>query len=398
MVPGISVAESRSLMKIESIAINNLRRRKGRMAFLVLGLLIGVATVVTLVSLSSALTADIQHKMENYGANILITPRSDNLSLSYGGITLGGVIVDAEEIRQTDLAKIMTIPNSRNIAAIAPKVLGAVEVGGERVLLMGVDIDKEFHLKRWWSISGEPVTDDRQLVVGQAVAKKMSLRPGSSLKIAGQLFTVSGVLAQTGSQDDQLLIGSLPMAQRLLGKTGEVSLVEVAALCADCPVTDMVMQISSVLPDVEVSAIQQVVKTRMHTLEQFRTFSLAIAAVVLLIGALVVFVTMMGSVNERTREIGIFRALGFRRSHVMRLILLESSAVSLLSGLLGFLVGMAATEAIMPFVAEHQVLVSWNPLLGGAAMLLALLIGCTASFYPALHASRLDPTEALRAL
>ncbi len=385
-------------MKLESIAIYNLRRRKSRMAFLVLGLLIGVATVVTLISLSGALTSDIQHKMENYGANILITPQSDNLSLSYGGITLGGVTVDAKDIQQADLAKIMTIPNSRNIAAIAPKVLGAVEVGSERVLLMGVDTEKEFHLKRWWSISGEPVTDDSQLVVGQSVAEKLGLAPGSKVQISGEAFFVSGILAKTGSQDDQLIIGSLAMSQRVLGKHGTVSMVEVAALCADCPVTDMVNQISTVLPNVDVSAIQQVVKTRMHALDQFRTFSLAIAAVVLLIGALVVFVTMMGSVNERTREIGIFRALGFRRSHVMRLILTESFVVSLLAGLLGYLAGMGATEAIIPFMTEHQVHVAWNPLLGGSAMLLALFVGCAASFYPALQASRLDPTEALRAL
>ncbi len=380
-------------MKLESIAINNLRRRKSRMAFLVLGLMIGVATVVTLISLSNALTDDIQHKMENYGANILITPKSDNLSLSYGGITLGGVAVSAQEIRQSDLAKIMTITNHRNIAAIAPKILGAVEVSGQRVLLMGVDVDKEFHLKRWWHIDGQPVTEDHQLVAGQVVAAKLGLVIGGKVSISGETFTVSGILGKTGSQDDQLLIGSLPTAQRLLNKPDTVSLVEVAALCADCPVTDMVNQISGVLPDVQVDAIQQVVKTRMHTLEQFRAFSLAIAGVVLLIGALVVFVTMMGSVNERTREIGIFRALGFRRSHVMRLILLESSLVSLLAGLLGFLVGMGATEAILPFLTEQAIHVAWSPLLGGAAMVLALLIGCTASFYPALHASRLDPTE-----
>ena len=368
------------------------------MAFLVIGLLIGVATVVTLVSLSSALTADIQHKMENYGANILLTPRSNSLSLSYGGITLGGVSVDSSEIAQADLAKIGTIKNSQNIAAVAPKVLGAVTVNSERVMLMGVELDKEFHLKKWWSINGQPASSDHQLVVGEAAATKLKLAIGSELTIADEQFVVTGILGKTGSQDDQLLIGSLPTAQRLLNKPGTVSLVEVAALCSDCPVTEMVNQIAAVLPLVDVSAIQQVVKTRMHALDQFRTFSLAIAAVVLLIGALVVFVTMMGSVNERTREIGIFRALGFRRGHVVRLILMESAAVSLLAGLLGYLVGMGATGAILPFMAEHHVALHWNPLLGGLAMLLALLVGCAASFYPALHASRLDPTEALRAL
>ncbi len=385
-------------MKLETIAFNNLRRRKSRMAFLVVGLLIGVATVVTLVSLSNALTADIQHKMENFGANILLTPRSDTLSLSYGGITLGGVSIDSREIVQADLVKIHTIKNSRNISAVAPKVLGAVTVDNERVMLMGVELDKEFHLKKWWTINGEPAKTDHQLVVGNTAAAKLNLKIGSKLTISGELFEVTGILDKTGSQDDQLLIGSLPTAQRLLNKPGTVSLVEVAALCSDCPVSDMVNQIAEVLPNVEVRAIQQVVKTRMHALDQFRTFSLAIAAIVLLIGALVVFVTMMGSVNERTREIGIFRALGFRRGHVVRLILMESAAVSLLAGLLGYLVGMLATQAVLPFMAEHQVALHWSPVLAGLAMLLALLVGCAASFYPALHASRLDPTEALRAL
>jgi putative ABC transport system permease protein len=224
------------------------------------------------------------------------------------------------------------------------------------------------------------------------------LSTGDTLMIAGEEFTVSGLLEKTGSQDDQLLIGALPTAQRLLNKPGTVSLVEVAALCGDCPVSDMVKQISEVLPGAEVNAIQQVVKTRMHALDQFRAFSLAIAAVVLLIGGLVVFVTMMGSVNERTREIGIFRALGFRRSHVMKLILIESTVVSLIAGLLGYFSGIGTTWAILPFMTEHHVMLNWNPLLAGGSVTLAVAVGCLASFYPALHASRLDPTEALRAL
>ncbi|NIQ95666.1 MAG: ABC transporter permease, partial [Desulfuromonadales bacterium] len=126
-------------MKLIGIAIRNLQRRKARMAFLVIGLMVGVATVVALQSLTTAMSADIQHKMENYGANILLTPKSNDLSLNYGGISLGGVSVDARELKQADLDNIYTIPNNRNIAAVAPKVLGAVEVAGEKVLFMGVD-------------------------------------------------------------------------------------------------------------------------------------------------------------------------------------------------------------------------------------------------------------------
>ncbi len=385
-------------MKLRNIALNNLRRRKARMAFLVAGLLIGIATVVTLMSLTASLTAEAEHKLDSFGANILVTPRTDTLSLSYGGITLGGVSVDQQELLQEDLAKIYTIPNSRNIAGVAPKVLGAVTVKDRRVLLMGVDHEKEFHIKRWWTVDGRPLAADNELVAGHAAALNLGLEMGDIVPLNGKNFILTGILRETGSQDDDLLIASLAASQRLLGKQGEVSLVEVAALCGDCPVEDMVNQIAAVLPEAKVSAIQQVVKTRMHALDQFRAFSLGVAGVVILIGALVVFVTMMGSVNERTREIGIFRALGFRRGHVVRLILMEASTVSLVAGVLGFLAGMGVTRAILPFLAEEHPHLVWSLNLAGGAILLAVAVGTLASFYPALHASRMDPNEALRAL
>lgn len=385
-------------MNLRTIAFNNLRRRKSRMAFLVAGLLIGVATVVTLLSLTQALTMEAERKLDSFGANILITPQSDELSLSYGGISLGGLSVDPREIRQQDLARISTIPNSRNIAAVAPKVLGGVMVKGTRVMLMGVDPAAEFRVKGWWSIDGRRMDTDDELVAGSGAAKRLGLRPGSAVDLGGRSFTVTGLLRETGSQDDDLLITTLPAAQRMLHKEGTVSLAEVAALCGDCPVSHMVDQITNVLPGTKVSAIQQVVKTRLHALDQFRAFSMGVAVVVLLIGALVVFVTMMGSVNERTREIGIFRALGFRRSHVVGLILMEAVSVSLLAGVLGFLSGMGVTRLILPWLVQGHPNLVWSPGLALGSMLLATLVGAAASFYPALHASRMDPSEALRAI
>jgi putative ABC transport system permease protein len=385
-------------MNLKTIAFNNLRRRKSRVAFLLAGLMIGIATVVTLMSLSEALTMEAEHKLDTFGANILITPQSDELSLSYGGINLGGMALDVQEIWQRDLVRIYDIPERRNIAAVAPKVLGAVTLGEQRVMLMGVNRDMEFSLKRWWKVDGRPLSADDELVIGSRIAQRTGLTMGDSVKLKGEPFIITGVLQETGSQDDDMVIASLAVAQRLLGKEGRVTLVEVAALCADCPVEEIVSQISAVLPGAKVSALQQVVRSRMHALEQFRVLSLGVAVVVILIGALVVFVTMMGSVNERTREIGIFRALGFRRGHVVGLILIEACAVSFMAGILGFLAGMGMTRTILPFLAQEHPHVVWSLPLGAGALALALLVGMLASLYPALHASRMDPTEALRAL
>ncbi len=368
------------------------------MAFLVIGLMVGVATVVALHSLTTTMSADIQHKMEDYGANILLTPKSNDLSLSYGGISLGGVSVDTRELQQDDLAKIHTIKNSRNIAAVAPKVLGAVEVEGEQVLLMGVDEKVEFHLKRWWTVDGNVISRDDQLIAGSAVAERFDLKADDRLIIQDRNFVVSGILAETGSQDDNVLIATLPAAQQLLGKEGRVSFAEVMAHCADCPVEDMVQQISAVLPGVKVNAIQQVVKTRMHALGQFRTFGLAVSVIVLFVGSLVVFVTMMGSINERCHEIGIFRALGFRKNHVVRLIITEAGIVSFIAGLAGFAGGTLAAKGLLPLFTDVSHAVHWDFAMGGIALFGAVFIGAIAAMYPALYASKLDPADALRTL
>jgi putative ABC transport system permease protein len=385
-------------VRLEHIVLHNLRRRKGRAIFLVIGLLIGVATVVTLLSLTDAMGQRAQHELENFGANIIITPRSEALALNYGGIQLAGVNLVAKELEQSSLANIDDIPNRRNVATIAPKVLGAVEVDGQRIMMMGVDPAAEFKQKRWWSIAGRPVEQGHELLVGDAVVKRFNLNMGDTLKVNGQDFTVVGLLAKTGSQDDQLLIAPLDVAQATLGKPGQISMVEIAALCHDCPVDDMVNQLQAVLPGTDVQAVQQVVKTRMHALGQFRLFAWGVAVTVVIIGALLVFVTMMGAISERTREIGIFRAIGYRRRHVLHLVLMEATIVSALAGVLGYLTGVAATLVALPLLDGGKASWQWNPTLAVAAVFAAIFVGLLASLQPAFRASRLEPSEALRAL
>src|SRR6266568_1431282 len=126
-------------MKLHNISLNNLRRRKAKMAFLTISLSVGIATIVTLVTLTRSMSSDIERKMDEFGANILITPQSNGLSMNYGGISLGGVTFDQREIQERDLAKVSTITNNKNISAISPKVLGGVKVGSHDVLLVGVN-------------------------------------------------------------------------------------------------------------------------------------------------------------------------------------------------------------------------------------------------------------------
>ena len=385
-------------MTLKHISFKNLIRRKGKASFVLAGLVIGVSTVVGIISFVDAMTSDINHKLEKYGANILIVPRTENLTLTYGGLTLGGVSFEMEEIRQEELARVSSIKNARNIAALGPLVLGVVKVDSHKVLLAGVDFKASAILKPWWQMKGK-VPDDNGVILGAEAARILNLNVADRLMIKDRRFIVSGILKPTGSQDDQLVFTRLTTAQSLFDKGGRVSMAEVAALCQDCPIEAMVEQISDALPGAKVMAIQQVVKGRMETLGHFKKFSYGISGVILLIGSLVVLVTMMGSVRERTDEIGIFRAIGFRKRHVMEIVFWEATIVSGLAGIVGYLLGWGVTKvAVRYFIEGHSGSVPFDFELAAGAFILALLIGLVSSAYPAIIASRLDPNEALRAL
>jgi putative ABC transport system permease protein len=385
-------------MRLTDVILSNLRRRLGRKLLLVAGLSIGVATVVALMAITATMQTDVSTKLDEYGANILIVPKANDLSLSYGGVTVASAAYDVGELTLSDLERIQTIKNARNISVIAPKLLGALPIAGRTALVAGVRFEDEFRLKQWWDTKGEEPDEIDEAVIGVRLARVLNIDPGDTIEVEGRAFRVAGILAENGSQDDDILFIDLVAAQELMDKPEGVSLVEVAALCIECPVEDMVEQIGGVLPQARVTALRQAVTLRMETVGQLNRFALAVSAVVVVIGGLVVLTSMLGAVAERRQEIGLFRALGFRQRHVMRIILGEAALVSLAGGLLGWLLGMGAAVVLAPRLADVTVPVVWNPVLALGAVGGALLLGLLASLYPAANAARLDPTTALRSL
>lgn len=386
-------------MRMKDMVWKRLQRKKGKALFVLLGLLVGVAAGVGFLSLTRALSLEIQHKMELYGANILISPATDELSLSFGGMSVGAISFDMKELQEKDLENLSTIPNARNIAAVGPILLGAVEHGGRKLILAGMELGALGALRPWWRINGDYPTKG-QVILGSEAARITGLKPGDPWSPRGLEWRVSGILDPTGSQEDLMVFAPLSEVQSALEKEGKISMVEVAALCAGCPIEEMVAQISKVLPGARVQAIKQVVEGRIQALKQMEKVAMGLSGLVLLVGSLVVLVTMMASVRDRTSEIGILGAIGFRTKQIAKLILMEAGVLSFLAGALGYGLGMLSALAALPFFSEGHAHATANllfqPELALGALAVSTVLGLLSSLYPALAASRLDPAEAIR--
>lgn len=385
-------------MKLHHISLGNIRRRKGKMIFLALGLIIGISTIVTLLAITETMTAQIEERLNKFGANIVMVPKTENLSLNYGGIDVGGVNYEVKEFHQENLKRIHTIENAKNLGVVAPKVLGPVEIKGKKVLLMGVVFKDELNLKTWWHKKGRFPEKPDEVLMGATVASVLGLGPEDRFSMEGRTFNVAGLLMPTGGAEDNAVITEMGTAQAVLGKPGKISLVEISAFCRGCPISEMTLQIAGKFPNAKVTAMKQAVMSKMQSIEMFKSFSLGVSILVIAIGALLVMVTMMGSVNERTREIGIFRAIGFRQTHVMQIILLEALVLGIFGGIVGVALGNLTAWGIIPLVIEDGFFTGINFRLGGLSLLMAAALSLLASLYPAYKAGRMDPSDALRAL
>lgn len=120
-------------MKLYSISFQSIRRRKSRTAFLIIGLLIAVASFVTLYIVSYNVNKSVAENLDEFGANMIITPKNDGLNLNYGEISITGLTIENENLKQNDISKIKSIKNKDNLSIIAPKLFNRVTIKFENV-------------------------------------------------------------------------------------------------------------------------------------------------------------------------------------------------------------------------------------------------------------------------
>ena len=382
-------------MRTESLVLKNLARRKGRTVLNSIGLILAIDVIVATITISNSMEIKIGEEVEKYGPNVVVTPDTKSINVPYGSVTVGSSTFD-----EATLKNLETIENAVNIRIVSPKLFGQTEYEESNLLLVGVNADAERLLKVWWDINGEiPEPGSDETLLGSEVYSALEFSIGSSIDMNDRTFTVTGYLSETGSNDDYTVFLPLATAQEMMGLPGKVSVVDIGALCSDCPVEEISKQIMDAIPGVKATPVKQAVETRMMAVEQAASFSLGLASVVLVAGCIGVMNTMVSSVHQRRREIGVFLSLGADSSFVYRIFLFEAVLLGLAGGLLGAGLGVASSVLLGPLVLSTATSISNVPRFVVPLSLAISVVTClVASLYPTWRATKIDPVSALKAI
>jgi putative ABC transport system permease protein len=394
------------------IGVAALRRNRMRTLLTVLGMIIGVAAVISVAALGAGAKDTIEDRIAASGANMIVI-RAGNRTI--GGVRLG--MGASSRLREDDGAAIRALPG---VAWVSPglRTRGQVIYAGENwntsVEGAGPDMPRihSWPIARGTFFTATDVRETEKVaVLGSAVRARIfgAADPlGATMRLGMVPVKVIGVLAPKGStaggqdQDDTVFVPYTLVQKRIMGVT-YLDRITISALTPG-DVDRVASSVAALLrirheiapgapDDFRVQNMQELAALRSSATDTMTRLLSGVAAVSLLVGGVGIMNIMLVAVTERTREIGIRTAIGARPRDVRRQFLVEALLLSIGGGLLGVLLGLAAAQAMETWLG-------WPASVPFDAVLLAfgvsVVIGMTFGFYPAAKASRIDPIDALR--
>jgi putative ABC transport system permease protein len=397
-------------------ASESLLANKMRSGLTVLGIIIGVAAVIAVLAIGNGTQESILGEIQGVGTNLLFVTRGGSEDVS-----------NPKPLTLSDADALADPFSAPTIEGVAPALNGRVEMkfAGENKSTSLVGVTPDYETVRNVVLSeGEFITStdlsgrSAVVIIGTEVADALFGRKsglvGEKIRIEGQPFRVIGVLEEKGgsamgSEDDQILVPMTTAQTRLLQRStpNQVDVIYVQAVDSDA-VPQASLEISQILSsrhrtmigeeDFSILSQQDFLDLASTITGVLTIFLGGIAAISLLVGGIGIMNIMMVSVVERTREIGLRKALGARRIDILSQFLIESSLLSLVGGFIGILLGWTLSMIVEQIAAGSGTPIV--PIISLNAVLLAVLfsaaIGIFFGLYPANRASQLEPVEALR--
>jgi putative ABC transport system permease protein len=386
-------------------SLRNLGRRKVRTSLTILGITIGIWALVVFGSMANKIGAMVEGGSTYY---------ADKITLSDAAGSMGGFSAAPMSLETAELVR--AVPG---VAAVAPGVmllmdeLTGITMGVPPMItggIAGADEGREsftLHYAQGRALTAEDEGTD-VTVLGSDIARKYGKGIGDKIDLKDESFTVVGVLEPTLTAPDQAAMVPMAAAQRLLLKTlppmfqSRLETSELASQMVVYPGEDADIEVLAALieaqvPDVAAMTGEDFDRQIGSATSILNSILIGVALISLLVGGLSVINTMAMSIAERTREIGVKRAIGGGRRRIVRELVTESALIGLIGGLAGLVLGVAVAWAANE-AGRSSGTILFEPTLGTAITAIAFgtILGAAAGFVPALHAARLDPVEALR--
>lgn len=382
------------------LSLKEWRRRPLRTAITVAGVAIAIAALFSLLAFQRGYREGVQLELDHLGAQVLVVPKGcpyDAASIALHGANWSCYLKEnyLDEVRAV-----------RGIATAAPCFMSALyDTNGNQFVYVGVETNI-LALKPSWKIQGNFPAHDQELLVGADAAQKNHWAIGDTVPLPGlpdANGTVVGILSPTQGADDNFIFLRFADAQLRFGHAAEMTHVLVR-LKDPNDLDDVVAQLRGCDAGLAMNIIPlaHVYRTIQSLVNSTRLLLSAIAIVALLVAGTGVSNTILMAVSERTRAIGVMRALGASRGQIFRLVWLETIQVCVSGAIIGMGIAFAASGMVenwvrskLPF-APGGALIHWDWRVAAGCLACAVLLGSLAGFLPAWRAARVPPMTAIR--
>ncbi len=399
-------------MNLFNIVWHELWYRKARLVSGLMAIILGISVIVAIRSVTTFSERAVAIKLDNLGANILVLPQGASVDDYYTAD------IDAPTFPENYVERIVT-SNLSGVDNLSPKLCRRIRIGNESYVLTGILPAMEIASKPLWQTSGlmgaelaascAPSNSENQTLglkderlsrkiidslnvldcyVGFVAAKKLLLVEGGKLSIEKKEFKVIKILPETGTLDDGRIFAHLHTVQKLLGIESQINVIEIMG-CCNAISDGLLSKMRNILPDTRITTIGQIVSTQIETNKMMNKISLIFLIIILLVGGISIGNYMAANVNERKREIGTYRMIGFSRAKIYSMLLLKATILGFFGGIFGYLIGTLAGVILGPQLAGIEV----QPIfvLLPFSVFLAILISVLGSLLPAYLASRIEP-------
>ncbi len=370
------------------LALKNILRVKTRTGLTIFGVLIGITAIVALGSISEGINAMINEELEFLGGTIMVTEKEA------GGFMMG---FQGSEITSEQIEELESFSGVKEVVPLTFAVGEIAPMQGPEYVIVGVDpANQEFYTGKGIELdSGRELESDNEfsVMLGYKYAEDHDLEVGDTLEFEEEDFEVIGIFEENIEQVDEIIVMPLGTMMDVYGMD---------SYGAAYVVPDNVGKIESLAEEIEedfddLSAHTQaeIANQAAQIVDTIRIFTLGMAGISAVVGGLGVMNTMIMSIMERRREIGIMKAVGATSRFVLTQILLESIMITLIGGLLGVVLGGLGSYSLrFVSIGMARAQVTFQLVLG--SLMFTTVLGVFGGFYPAWKAAKLDPIEAIR--